>query len=553
MAGDDFAGLLQEFKERSGLSYGALGKRLHMSASTVHRYVSGEVVPVEFAPVERLARVCRATPEELLELHRRWIRADALRGVKKGEDAGRQAPPAEAAAEDAVEAESAGAAGARAGEGSGPPDASSAAAASAPGEPPTSGPGSVSGPGSASGSGSASGPGSVSGSASAAGAGAAWASAAGGGNGSGSAGGAGAASASAAGGNGSASAAGAGAGSASAAGGGNGSASAVGAGNASAPSYTLDAPSAPERPAPSRRRRRRTALYAATGVVVIAGAVALVANLVPGNGDGGQRGPAGAVGAAVSASAPVSGTASRPASPSASASASATASPSPSTSASASATATRESTAAPSRPAPAGGPALTVATTPYFWDSPCDHAFLVDRSPQNVLPPPPQQDAVGWATAYGAVSANRQTVVLTVQGTGQETVVLQDLHVRVVSSKPALDWNQYVMGNGCGGGVDTASFDVSLDLGTPLAMPVAGQRDFPYKVTESDPEVFHVKAHTSGHDVSWYLELEWSSGERQGTLRIDDHGKPFRTSASKDASYYAYPLGSHAWEWVEGT
>ncbi|MFF8883626.1 helix-turn-helix domain-containing protein [Streptomyces flaveolus] len=586
MAGDDFAGLLQEFKERSGLSYGALGKRLHMSASTVHRYVSGEVVPVEFAPVERLARVCRATPEELLELHRRWIRADALRGVKKGEDAGRQAPPAEAAAEDAAEAESAGAAGARAGEGSGPPDASSAAAASAPGEPSTSGPGSVSGPGSASGSGSASGPGSVSGSASAAGAGAAWASAAGGGNGSGSAAGAGNGSASAAGagaawasaagggngsgsaagggngsasaagaGAGSASAAGAGAGSASAAGGGNGSGSAGGAGNASAPSYTLDAPSAPERPAPSRRRRHRTALYAATGVVVIAGAVALVANLVPGNGDGGQRGPAGAVGAAVSASAPVSGTASRPASPSASASASAsaTASPSPSTSASASATATRESTAAPSRPAPAGGPALTVATTPYFWDSPCDHAFLVDRSPQNVLPPPPQQDAVGWATAYGAVSANRQTVVLTVQGTGQETVVLQDLHVRVVSSKPALDWNQYVMGNGCGGGVDTASFDVSLDLGTPLAMPVAGQRDFPYKVTESDPEVFHVKAHTSGHDVSWYLELEWSSGERQGTLRIDDHGKPFRTSASKDASYYAYPLGSHAWEWVEGT
>ncbi|WP_308408212.1 helix-turn-helix domain-containing protein, partial [Streptomyces mayonensis] len=85
MAGDDFAGLLRELKERSGLSYGALGKRLHMSGSTLHRYVNGEVVPVEFAPVERLARVCRATPEELLELHRRWIRADALRGVKKGE------------------------------------------------------------------------------------------------------------------------------------------------------------------------------------------------------------------------------------------------------------------------------------------------------------------------------------------------------------------------------------------------------------------------------------------------------------------------------------
>ncbi|GGQ98281.1 helix-turn-helix domain-containing protein [Streptomyces flaveolus] len=535
MAGDDFAGLLQELKERSGLSYGALGKRLHMSASTVHRYVSGEVVPVEFAPVERLARVCRATPEELLELHRRWIRADALRGVKKGEDPGRQAPPAEAAAGDAAEADSAAA---PAGEGSGPPDASSAPAASAPGEAsapeqaPTTGQGPASGPGSVSGAASVSGPGSVSGTAPTTGQGSA--------SGPGSVSGA-------------ASVSGPGSVSGAASVSGPGAVSGAGAGTAPTSSYTLDAPSAPERPAPSRRRRHRTALYAATGVVVIAGAVALVANLVPGDGDGGQRGPAGAVGATVSASAQVSGTATRPASPSASASASASASPSPSSSASSSAPAARESTAAPSRPAPASGPALTVATTPYYWDVPCDHAFLVDRSPQNVLPPPPQQDAVGWATAYGAVSANRQTVALAVQGTGEETVVLEDLHVRVVSSKPALDWNQYVMGNGCGGGVDTASFDVSLDLGTPLAMPVAGQRDFPYKVTESDPEVFHVKAHTSGHDVSWYLELEWSSGERQGTLRIDDHGKPFRTSASKDASYYAYPLGSHAWERVEGT
>ncbi|WP_338123236.1 helix-turn-helix transcriptional regulator, partial [Streptomyces rochei] len=95
MAGDDFAGLLGELKDRSGLSYGALGKRLHMSASTLHRYVSGEVVPVEFAPVERLARVCRATPEELLELHRRWIRADALRGVKKNEGASASAAAGE--------------------------------------------------------------------------------------------------------------------------------------------------------------------------------------------------------------------------------------------------------------------------------------------------------------------------------------------------------------------------------------------------------------------------------------------------------------------------
>jgi transcriptional regulator with XRE-family HTH domain len=443
VAGDDFAGLLRELKERSGLSYGALGKRLHMSGSTLHRYVSGEVVPVEFAPVERLARVCRATPEELLELHRRWIRADALRGVRK------------------EEAEGGG--GEESAEGAEGPEGSEAAQGSE----------------------------GAKGSEGAEGA--------------------------------------------------EGAESPVARGVASAASGTLPA-------SEGRRRVPRAALYAATGVVAVSAAVALVANLVSSPDDDGRRGPAGAV---ARTSTSVSGSATGPGSPSASA---ATSSPSASASRSGSPSASpsRPATATPSREAPADGPLLTVSTTPYYWDVPCDHAFLVDRSPKNVPEPPPQQDAVGWATPLNAVSANRQTVVLTVQGTGPQTVVLEDLHVRVKSSGQPLGWNQYVMGNGCGGQVHTTAFDVSLDLGTPTATPIGGQRDFPYSVSESDPEVFQVAAHTSGHDVSWELELEWSSGGRHGTTRIDDNGKPFRTSASRDDSYYAYPLGSDAWELVEG-
>ncbi|AKZ57292.1 putative DNA-binding protein [Streptomyces ambofaciens ATCC 23877] len=490
MAGEDFAGLLRELKERSGLSYGALGKRLHMSASTLHRYVSGEVVPTEFAPVERLARVCRATPDEVLELHRRWIRADALRGVKKEEgNPGKGKEPAaphtapEATPSEATQPSAAG------------PEAAQASPV-----------------------------GSQAAQASPAGSRAAGAEAVGGAEGPGEAGGADAAEV----------------------------AEAVRGFGADA-DETAPLVSAPPAPGVPRRRVPRTALYAAIGVVAVSAAVALVVNLVPGTGgdDGGHRGTAGA---AARASVPESAPATRSASSSASSSPSPSASASPSRSASASASSADSapggSTAGPSRRAPDAGPPLTVSTTPYYWDTPCEHAFLVDRSPKNVLPPPPQQDAVGWATAYGAVSANRQTAVLTVQGTGAETVVLTGLHVRVVSSRPPLDWDQYVMGNGCGGQVDPKDFDVALDLGNPLAMPVGGQRNFPYKVSESDPEVFRVNAHTSGHDVSWYLELEWSSGGREGTVRVDDHGRPFRTSASKDGSYYAYPLGSDAWELV---
>ncbi|MFE0862954.1 helix-turn-helix domain-containing protein [Streptomyces rochei] len=470
MAGDDFAGLLGELKDRSGLSYGALGKRLHMSASTLHRYVSGEVVPVEFAPVERLARVCRATPEELLELHRRWIRADALRGVKKNEGASASAAAGE---EGRPEGERE-----RAQDPAEPAAPVTEPALTAPEPAP---------PVAEAGVPVAAGPASPE------------------------------------------------------------PASAESASPVSGPAVSGPVASVPKAP---RRRVPRAALYAASGVVAVSIAVALVANLVSGTGEDGRRGPAAAAGA-VPPSLSASGSVTPSTTTSRSASASPSASPSPSGGTPSASASRRDTAVPPSRPAPASGPPFTVSTTPYYWDSPCDHAFLVDRSPKNVLKPPAQQDAVGWATAYGAVSANRQTVVLTVQGTGPETVVLKDLHVRVVSSEQPLDWDQYVMGNGCGGKVDVAAFDVALDLGDPLAMPIGGQRDFPYSVTESDLEVFHVNAHTSEHDVSWYLELEWSSGGREGTLRVDDHGRPFRTSASKDDSYYAYPLGSDHWELVE--
>ncbi|MFJ9718457.1 helix-turn-helix domain-containing protein [Streptomyces sp. NPDC101213] len=90
---DTAAGLgemLRSLKERVGLSYGALAGRLHLSTSTLHRYCTGDSVPAEFAPVERFGRICRADPEELLELHRRWAVADEARR-------GRGASPSEVA------------------------------------------------------------------------------------------------------------------------------------------------------------------------------------------------------------------------------------------------------------------------------------------------------------------------------------------------------------------------------------------------------------------------------------------------------------------------
>ncbi|MFF8616834.1 helix-turn-helix domain-containing protein, partial [Streptomyces sp. NPDC015350] len=98
----EFAALLKELKDRSGRSYGVLAGRLHVSTSTLHRYCNGDAVPNEYAPVERLARLCGAEPDELVELHRRWILADAARRRPAAMEPGAQPVPAPGPAAEAA-------------------------------------------------------------------------------------------------------------------------------------------------------------------------------------------------------------------------------------------------------------------------------------------------------------------------------------------------------------------------------------------------------------------------------------------------------------------
>ncbi|MET7692960.1 helix-turn-helix transcriptional regulator [Streptomyces sp. NPDC005483] len=417
-----FAQLLRELKDRSGLSYGTLAKRLHMSTSTLHRYCNGTAVPVEYAPVERLARACRATPQELVELHRRWILADAERGRRP--DQAVVKGPVQEAGPDGGDAET--------GDGDGESVVIDTAAEAAP----------------------------------------------------------------------------------------------------------------PRRP--SWLRRRRTVLIASVAVVAALGAVAYT--LRPTAVRAGDTVP-------TSTGTLDIGTAARPsATPSADRSA-----PKPSASATTSPTRTTGgegagSAASKGEDEQSAGSAtdavpLTVGIRPYVYDDPCSQHFLVDSDPEQVGPPAPEQDAPRWAAAYGAVSSGEQRVALTVQGTGEETVVLNALHVRFLTKDAPLAWNDYSMGVGCGGGVGTKSFDIDLDNGSPTVSVKNGQRDFPYKVSQSDPEVFYISAHTKAHDVRWDLSLDWSSGERSGTVRIDNDGSAFRTSADVSRPGYDYPLGSS--EWIE--
>ncbi|PPS77986.1 MULTISPECIES: helix-turn-helix domain-containing protein [Streptomyces] len=404
-----FAELLRGLKERSGLSYVALAKRLHMSASTLHRYCIGRAVPTEYAPVERLARKCRATGEELVELHRRWILADATR-TRRGPGQGGTEPGTGP-------------------DGAGPERTAPASDSSEPDE-------------------------------------------------------------------------------------------------CDEPVVSDAVPSVPPPTRTRLRWSRRHTLIACAVATATLGSVALAAGL-PFSGDD-DRGPIHAgddtwkVGTDEDVS-PLASTLPNP---------------------------PRDTKSGKSTAPGSGdhdGAPVKVTTRPYVYDDPCGQHFLVDSGPKQVGPPATEQDAPQWAAAYGAVSSGQQRVALTVQGTGKDTVVLEALHVRITAKRDPLTWNDYSMGVGCGDSVKAKSFDVDLDKRSPTVTAENGQHDFPLTVSESDPKVFHVTARTTAHDVRWDLALDWSSGDRHGTVRINSKGTPFRTSADIDRPGYDYPLSGGGW------
>ncbi|MDT0571149.1 helix-turn-helix domain-containing protein [Streptomyces sp. DSM 3412] len=437
----EFALQLTRLKDSTDRSYAALARRLDMNASTLHRYCAGEAVPTDFTRIERFAAHCGASPEERVELHRRWILAVAARQRPRPSDARRAPTPQDTT-------------------GTVAPAAS--ASHSSPAD---------KAPGSAS------------------------------------------------------------------------------------PADPRPGPTAPADrwPLAGRPRRRpvRSLAVAASLALALAGLTASAAG--PAAGGGGTSPSARTTRELSEPSAPTTHDDSGPQA--------AAEPPSGGGGASPSARTTRE----PSEPsAPAthsdGRPQqdrasadpvpLTWTANSQLWQRECDHNYVIAKPPQEVPPPPNPADAAVWAASQQAVHGRTTDLRISVQGRGSAAVVLEALHVRVVNhttpaSRRGIAYSTY---EGCGTILVPRHFSVNLDAHRPLARSMPGNDpdrptpaiDFPYQVSLREPEVLMVSATTESCTCDWYLELDWSSQGRSGTVRIDDNGRPFRTTSIKGLPQYWY-------------
>ncbi|WP_253209640.1 transcriptional regulator [Streptomyces niphimycinicus] len=624
---EDFAERLRVLKERSGRSYGSLATRLHVSTSTLHRYCNGDAVPAEYASVERFARLCGATPEELLALHRRWILADASRrrtreadresaGGRPAADGTASAPRGDGTDRPVVGGGAAREADARPADGgsrqladkregaddpAGTDDPSETSATSATSDPSES----TASPDARPATGRPSTPAEAASTTNTTNGGTTAATepdpspgrpeeATGPdravlGQGGAHQGGAGQQPGHATERTGGGRTLSASAGHARPPGAPTGDARSTPTGNTrSTPTgNTRSTPpgNAPSTPTARRRlravpgsdggsavvsrARRPWALLAGAAAVVV---LAVTAVEVRPPGEDGRKDAAASPPSAAPSSTPRSGPSARghldrqktdgddaSGAPRGDgkdgkgergkeqrANGGASGSPAPG--------ASKGSDGGGSTQVP-----LTLSTRSHVWENGCGHRYLIDRSPSEVAPPPTEQDAPTWAAAHGAVHGGTTNVEVTVQGRASSAVVLQALHVRVVGRRTPLAWSSFAMDNGCGGSLTPRAFSVNLDAARPLARPTEGNDAgkpipavrFPYRVSASDPEVLLVNARTAGCDCSWYLELDWASGGRSGTLRIDDQGSPFRTSSVKGRPQYAYDYTDGSWHMSE--
>ena len=160
-----------------------------------------------------------------------------------------------------------------------------------------------------------------------------------------------------------------------------------------------------------------------------------------------------------------------------------------------------------------------------------------------------------WSAGHKGTPAVDDTITVTVQGRSSSAVVLQDVRIQVLKRRPPIagiypyDYPQ------CGG-ITTRFLTVNLDSPHPIAKVLRKfsrnglvSVPFPFKVSNTDPEVFRIERTSLRCDCTWQAILDWIANGRPGHTIINDHGHPFHETAITSATRYVRGL-SRPSRWI---
>lgn len=168
-----------------------------------------------------------------------------------------------------------------------------------------------------------------------------------------------------------------------------------------------------------------------------------------------------------------------------------------------------------------------------------------------------------WAFQHHLKSADNNCLELTVEGRTAQAVVLKQVRFQVLSRRPGSVPRGVRLDLSClslGSSLSVRNFEVDLgsaDVAVPAPMPLgpyepeltpdfpyvvhlARTPDFPYVVHQTDPERFYFGLDYGDEDIEWVAVLDWLSAGQSGSVRIDDAGVPFASTAFRSRPVYIW-------------
>jgi hypothetical protein len=196
------------------------------------------------------------------------------------------------------------------------------------------------------------------------------------------------------------------------------------------------------------------------------------------------------------------------------------------------------STPPPGESRPSSEPNPLITTTD-FDGSDCENYTI----PESLVPSLPKRNTgfdPQWIYEHGG--ATEYGFELTVEGKTDTAIILKRFRVIELKRKPVPHDAVYLMSCGpSGGAVTVRQFDVNMsdpvtftpvpghDLNTGDELPAV---DFPFKVSNNDPEVFLIGPTGATCFCEWRLAIDWTSGGRSGTTVVDRGFGPIRSDPS---------------------